>query len=100
MAAHAPHNTIQISDKRLARLDDKEYRHIFMREMVTGWVVHQLRVLREQRSLTHKELGSVGGKPQSTIRRLENLEYGKWNVSTLLELAEAFDVALEVRFID
>ena len=33
------------------------------------------------------------------ISRYENPDYGKYSISTLLELAAAFDVALAVRFV-
>ena len=39
------------------------------------------------------------GTSQSTIARLENREYGKFSLSTLIELAKAFDVALMVEFV-
>ncbi len=36
---------------------------------------------------------------QSAIARLESESYGKWGTNTLIELANAFDVALEIRFV-
>lgn len=92
--------TIQISDARLHRLGSKEFRHVFLREMVTGWIAHQIRVLRKERHWTQWDLGNRCQKPQSTIGRVESPSYGRWNIGTLLDLAEAFDVALEVKFVD
>ena len=90
---------IQISDKRVARMSDQEYRHSFLNDMVKAWIAHQLRALREQRGLTQQDMGARCSKPQSTIARLENPDYGGCTVNTLLGLAGAFDVALEVRFV-
>ncbi len=88
-----------ISQKRLSRLARKDYRQEFMREMVRGWVSHQIKALREERGLSQDELGVLCHKPQATIGRLESPNYGRWNITSLFELAEAFDVALEVKFV-
>lgn len=89
----------QISPKRLSRMNDKEYRHEFMQDMLKGWISHQIRSIREQQELTQEALGKSCGKPQASIGRLESPNYGRWTLSTLLELADAFDVALQVRFV-
>lgn len=39
------------------------------------------------------------GKHQSAISRLEDVTYGAYSLETLLELANAFDCALQVRFV-
>jgi transcriptional regulator with XRE-family HTH domain len=91
---------IQISDKRIARMDNEEYRHSFLEEMVKGWIVHQIRALRDHRGWTQQELGDRCKKPQSTIARLEDRDYGGCSVNTLLKLACAFDVALEIKFVN
>lgn len=89
-----------INPKRLDKFASKDYRHSYLREMTTGWIVHQIKELRNQRGWSQAQLGKEAGKLQSAIARIENLDYGKWNTSTLLELAEAFDVAIEVRFVN
>lgn len=88
-----------ISDNRIDELDDKDYRIEFMQEMVRGWVSHQIKTLREQRGWTQQQLGEECDKPQATIGRLESPSYGRWTTATLLELAVAYDVALQIRFI-
>ena len=86
--------------KRLRKLENFEYRRSYLREMVGGWVVHQLRVLRKGRGWSQAELGKRAcGRPQSSIGRIESEDYGNWNINTLIDLANAFDVALEVRFV-
>lgn len=88
-----------ITEKRLKRLSDPDYRDEYARSTVTAWVVHQLRALREERGWTQADLGEKAGKAQSAIGRFESESYGNWNANTLHELARAFDVALQIRFI-
>lgn len=78
---------------------DREYRFTFVRERVRASVALQIRALREQRNqMTQKELAEAIGKAQTWISVLEDPEYGKMSVATLLTLAEAFDTDLEIKF--
>lgn len=78
---------------------DREYRADFVRERVRSSVALQIRALREQRNgMTQKQLGDALGKAQTWISVLEDPEYGKMSVATLLSLAEAFDTDLEIKF--
>ena len=49
---------------------------------------------------SQRAFGELIGKPQSVVSRLENEEYGKLTLQTLLDIAEKLDIALEVRFVD
>lgn len=89
-----------INPNFLAKLKRKGYRETYLRETVTGWIVQQIHALREAKEWTQSKLGDEMGKHQSVVARIENPEYGKWNLGTLLDVAKAFDVALEVRFTD
>jgi len=78
---------------------DRDYRAEFVRERVRSSIALQIRSLREQRNgMTQKQLGDAIGKKQTWISVLEDPEYGKMSVATLLSLAEAFDTDLEIRF--
>jgi len=78
---------------------DHDYRIAFVRERVRSSVALQIRALREQRSgMTQKQLGDAIGKAQTWISVLEDPEYGKMSVATLLSLAGAFDTDLEIKF--
>jgi transcriptional regulator with XRE-family HTH domain len=48
--------------------------------------------------MTQKQLGDAIGMAQTWVSKLENPEYGKMTVATLLRLAEKFDTDLEIKF--
>lgn len=80
---------------------DKTYRDAYVSAHVRRWIANQIRALRadKTRSWTQADLAARMGKPQSVVSRLEDPDYGKMTVNTLLEVAAAFDVALEVKFV-
>jgi transcriptional regulator with XRE-family HTH domain len=81
----------------LTELQDKEYRQAFMEELVGTSLAFQVRRLREARGWTQENLATETGKAQETISQWENPSYGRYSLSTLKQLARAFDVALLVR---
>lgn len=84
-----------------AKLEDQDYRESYVETIVTHGIAHQVRVNRELRGWSQKELGRLCAleKKQSSISRLEDPAYGKYSIQTLLEIAKAFDVALIVKFV-
>lgn len=78
----------------------KDYRDAFVDAHVGNGVAFQLKALRESRDWDQKDVARELGKPsaQPMISRYENPDYGKYSVSTLLELAHLYDVALIVKF--
>jgi len=89
------------SRKRLLEdLKNKEARDAYVGSHVRSGPAYQIRAMRNARGWSQGELGRLmGEKPQSTVARLENPDYGQFSMSTLLEVASAFDVALLVRFV-
>ena len=88
-----------IAKQLLESWKDREYRAEFVRERVRASIALQIRALREQRNgMTQQQLGNAIGMAQTWISRLEDPEYGKMTVATLLRLAGAFDTDLEVKF--
>lgn len=83
----------------LDTLDDQEYRTIFNEEQVGTALAFQIRHLREARGMTQEDLARATDKAQETISQWENPSYGRYTMSTLKQLAGAFDVALLVRFV-
>jgi transcriptional regulator with XRE-family HTH domain len=89
-----------ILTKRLfEKLKSKPYRQAYVAEHVRTGIAYQIRSLRAQRGWSQKRLAEEMGKPQSVVSRLEDPDYGKLSVQTILEGAAAFDVALLVQYI-
>ncbi|WP_338688966.1 helix-turn-helix domain-containing protein [Bradyrhizobium sp. 26S5] len=83
----------------LKHFADKKYRDGYLQSRVRGYIAYQMQALREKFGLTQAAFAELTGKKQSTISRLENREYGKVSVQTLLDVACAADVALVVKFV-
>jgi transcriptional regulator with XRE-family HTH domain len=77
---------------------DKEYRHAYADESLSTYIATQIKVLREQRELTQRELAERAGMAQPRIAVLEDVNYSSWSITTLRRLAQAFDVRLSVKF--
>jgi len=87
--------------KLVNELKDPIYRQAFIEAHTKDTVAFQLRKMREARGWTQGQLAVKAfgdSKLQSAVSRLENPDYGKYSVSTLLNLAHVFDVGLVVRF--
>jgi len=82
-----------------SELKDKEYRRAFVRSQVKIGLPMQCRALREGREWTQPELAEAAGMSQPRISEIERPGERKLNLETLFRLAEAFDVALQVRFV-
>jgi len=78
---------------------NKEFRENYVAENVRRGLAYQIRALREAQGWLPAEFARQAGLPQSNISRWENPTYGKFNLSTLIEIASIFDVALSVRFV-
>ena len=59
----------------------------------------QIRRLRENGDMSQSDLAARVGTRQSAVSRLENTDYGRASVQTLLDIANALDVALVVKFV-
>lgn len=99
MTPVALEHMISVKKQLLRSLRDREYRRTFVSERVRNSVALQIRALRKQRGdMTQAHLGEALGMAQTWVSRLENPEYGKMTVATLLRLADVFDVDLEIKF--
>jgi transcriptional regulator with XRE-family HTH domain len=89
------------TDKReslIQALRDKEYRDLFVAELIDTGVPFQIRAMRESRGWTQAQLAEAAEMAQPRIAVLEDPNYGRL-VNTLKRIASAFDVALIVRFV-
>jgi len=90
-----------ISKNFAHELNDKDMRTAYLDAQTRAKLAQQIRILRAQRGLSQRELGEMMNKikPQSNIARLEDREIGRYTLTTLLELASAYDVGLIAKFV-
>lgn len=69
-----------------------------MTHSLRAFLADQIRALRGD--LSQKAFGALIGKPQSVVSRLENEDFGKVTLETLIDIAEKLDIALLVQFTD
>jgi transcriptional regulator with XRE-family HTH domain len=89
-----------LTKKLFEKLRRKTYRQAYVEENVRTGVAYQIRALREARGWSQKRFAEILGKPQSVLSRIEDPDYGKLSVQTLLEVAAALDIALLVQYVD
>ena len=80
-------------------LNNKPYRDAYVFEHVRNGLAFQLRGIRDERGWSQSTMGEQVGKPQNVISRLENPNYGRPNLQTLLEVASGLGVGLLVKFV-
>jgi transcriptional regulator with XRE-family HTH domain len=91
---------MSVISRRIAReLSEPEFRNTYKRARVRSKLVYQIRALRKQRNWLQGTLAKLLNKPQSTVSRFEDAEYGKLSLETLFEISDAFDVGLIVEFV-
>lgn len=81
-----------------AEFNDKEYAHAYMEEFSNMAIAAQIKVLREQRNWTQKQLAKAAEMKQERISALEDVDYDAWTIKTLRKLAKAFDLTVKVSF--
>ncbi len=84
----------------LDQISDKKVRDAYVADRLRTRVANMIRALREQRDRgwTQADLGQQMGKPQSVVSRLEDPDYGRLTVQSLLDVASAFDLPLMIDF--
>jgi len=77
---------------------DREARNHYAQELLDSFIALQIKTLRQQRNWNQGELARRAKKHQSQISAMEQIDFGAWKISTLRQLAKAFDLALVVKF--
>jgi transcriptional regulator with XRE-family HTH domain len=80
-------------------LKDRVFRQSYVEEHVRAGIAHQIKAMREARGWSQAQLAEKCGKSQSNIARIEDPDYGKFSIQTLLEIAHSFDVWLSLEFV-
>jgi ribosome-binding protein aMBF1 (putative translation factor) len=78
---------------------NQEYRQAYMTAAIEQGVAWQIKINREKRNLSQGELAQKIKSKQSAISRAEDPSYGRHRLETLVKIANAFDCALQVKFI-
>jgi transcriptional regulator with XRE-family HTH domain len=76
----------------------KEYRHAFIEEAIRTRITAQIAALREKEEWDYKKLAEKIGKKVSWAYRLEDPNVPAPTITSLLDVAAAFDIGLDVRF--
>jgi transcriptional regulator with XRE-family HTH domain len=77
---------------------DKDARRQYAIDFLNSHIALQIKTLRQQRGWSQTELAERAGKHQSQVSAMESIDFSAWKISTLQKLAEAFDLALTVKF--
>ena len=79
--------------------DDPELRELIQQETVNVHVARLIYDARTQAGLTQEQLAERIGSKQPVIARLEDADYEGHSLTMLQRIAEALDLALDIRFV-
>ncbi len=88
----------ELTNRLRVEFRDEETRHIYAEDFLNTYIATQLKVLREDRNWTQRQLAERAGMRQERISVLEDVNYEAWSVRTLKRLAKAFDLRLSIKF--
>jgi transcriptional regulator with XRE-family HTH domain len=82
-----------------AKFTDKAYRDAFVAEQIFSRLPMKMRCIREAQDLTQRQLGDLAGMKQTWVSKLEDPNYGKLTIATILKVASALDVGVQIDFV-
>jgi transcriptional regulator with XRE-family HTH domain len=92
-------DTSSTKQKMLQSLrSSEEYRHAFIEEAIRTRITAQIAALRDKEGWDYKKLAEKIDRKVSWAYRLENPNESTPTIPSLLEVAAAFDIGLDVRF--
>jgi transcriptional regulator with XRE-family HTH domain len=90
---------VNIHSSLIAELRDKSYRDAYVASRIKIGLPFQARALRKSRGWTQEQLAEHAQMSQPRIAEIEKASERRFNLETLLRIASAFDVGLEVNFV-
>lgn len=90
---------MNIHSSLITELRDKTYRDAYVASQIRIGLPFQIRALRKAKDWTQEKLAESAGMAQPRIAEIEKPGERRLNLDTLLRLAAAFDVGLDVRFV-
>ena len=84
--------------KKLRSFKNKKLRDSYISGRVRTYIALQIRELRERLKLSQAQFAKKIGKPQSVVSRLEDTDYGRVTLKTLLDIAETLNISVVVKF--
>jgi transcriptional regulator with XRE-family HTH domain len=90
---------LNINSSLMGELADKVYRDAYVGSQIRMNIPFQIRGLRDSFGWTQSKLAEEARMAQPRISELETPGERRLTIETLLRLASAFDVALQVRFL-
>lgn len=91
-------DAVSIFEQRYIR-NNARMRRFIEQERVTAEAAQQIYDLRQEAGLTQKELAQLVGTNTSAISRLEDADFGRHSLSTLLRIGAALGKRVQVRFV-
>ncbi|MDC7704021.1 helix-turn-helix domain-containing protein [Vogesella indigofera] len=76
-----------------------EYRQAIMESALEQGIAWQIKINRQKRNLSQRQLAEMIESTQSAISRIEDPTYGRHRLETLVKIANAFDCALQVKLV-
>lgn len=80
------------------KFQSKGYRQTHMETHLKEFLAAQIKSMRTERGLSQCAFSKLLGTSQTVVSRLENPEYGKFTLATLIGIANKLNIALSVTF--
>jgi transcriptional regulator with XRE-family HTH domain len=90
---------VNIDSSLTKELRNKEYRDAYVASQIRINLSFQIRALRKARGLSQGELAALAGMAQPRISEIEKPGERGMNIETLLRVASALEVGVQIRFV-
>lgn len=92
-------NAVKYDSYLKEQLKNPEFKKAFDEEEVFANLAIQIAKEREKQGLSQKELAELLHTKQQAVSRLENADYGRYSLNTLMRVANAFHKKLKIKFV-